>query len=705
MKFKKGYIFICGILLVTLISSFSFRIKKGYEALNVHDYFTAKNSFLKGLKYDPSAAAFGLATIYSRNDNPFYQLDSAYRYILLADSTFEVAKDRKKEKWQKYGWTRTGIDSLRQSISTQFFKIAKNENSIASYTEFISSHPWSNECAPATNTRDSLAFLKVVFENTSEAYDLFIAQYPTSKYVALAEDNFYYSQYVEATNKNDLEQYVSFLEKNPNSPMKPAAEQRVFEIVTGPNTESAYKKFVQNYLDNSFINQAWKEYFQVYLGNYSKERIQFFISNNPTAAYLKDIEQEYRLADSLFLPISIDGKYGYMNRFGEVVISPNYQFAGHFVNGLATVGNDDRYGAINKSGQLIIPFAYGSVSDFNQGRAIVEENDLLGIVDRNNKVIAPFEYEDLGDLSSELIYFSKGLRYGYMDIYGETKITENFDEAYSFMNGRALVEIGDYQAIIDSKGNYIFQPMFEGLAQLNDSLYSFEKDEMKGIITLSGKIIAEAKYDEIGLFHNELAFVINQDTLQYINGKGEVVISRGFKTYPNFELKGEFKNGTAVVSKKEKYGRINTKGEVIIPIEYDNLGVGKDYIPYKKKDAWGLINASNKMLIPAKYESIDLIAEKYVVAGLNDSIGLLDLNGNNLLPFTFHAIEGLIGDYLIVEKDGHRGLYKKNKQILEIIYDQIRLFKDDFVTLVQDDQIIYYDLRDERIVELKNNDE
>ena len=81
------------------------------------------------------------------------------------------------------------------------------------------------------------------------------------------------------------------------------------------------------------------------------------------------------------------------------------------------------------------------------------------------------------------------------------------------------------------------------------------------------------------------------------------------------------------------------------------------------------------------------------------------MNGNNLLPFTFHAIEGLIGDYIIVEKDGHRGLYKKNKQILEIIYNQIRLFKDDLVTLVQDDQIIYYDLRDERIVELKNDHE
>ncbi len=387
MKLKKGDIYIVGILFIVLVSSFSFRIKKGFEALSIHDYFSAKNYFYKGLKYDPSAAAFGLATIFSRDDNPFYHRDSAYRYIVMADSTFEAAKDKKKLKWSKYGWSRTGIDSLRQLISTQFFIVAKKENSVASYTDFISSHPWSVECASATNTRDSLAFLKVVFENTSEAYDSFIAQYPTSKYVDLAEDNFYYSQYVEATNKDDLKQYVDFLVKNPNSPMKPSAEQRIFEIVTAPNTEEAFKEFVSNYKDNSFIDQAWREYFQVYLNDYSKERIDIFLKENPLALNISEVQIESQLADSLFLPVSIEGKYGYMNRFGEIVIPPNYQFAGHFVNGLATVGNDEKYGAINKSGKLIIPFYYSSISDFIQGRAIVEENEKLGIIDRNNSCL------------------------------------------------------------------------------------------------------------------------------------------------------------------------------------------------------------------------------------------------------------------------------------------------------------------------------
>lgn len=705
MILRKIYLFFFGVLFFTLVSAFSFRIKSGFEALKELNYFEAKKDFYKGLKYNPSPAAFGLATIYSRNDNPFYHRDSAYRYIILADSTFDKTKDRKKEKWGKYGWTRTGIDSLRQIISTQFYIEAKKENTIEGYTDFIAYHPWSIECNQATNTRDSLAFLEVVYQNTSEAYDSFIAKYPDSRYVVLAEDNFYYAQYLEYTQKDNLSAYIKFLIEQPNSPMKKNAEQRIFEIVTAPNTELAYENFVLNYPDNSFIDKGWKEFFQVYIGNYSKERIQEFKDRYSFAPNIKYVEKELKLADSLFLPVSIDGKYGYMNRYGEVVITPDYQFAGYFVNGLAIVGNDNKYGAINKMGEIIIPFTYSSLSDFIQGRSIIEIDEKLGMIDRNNKVILNTEYEDLGDLSSELIYFSKGIRYGYTDIFGNTKIDVHFDEAYSFSNGRALVEIGDYQALIDTKGNYILEPTFEKLTQLTDSLYSFEKDELKGMISISGKVISEAKYDEIGVFSNDLAFVIKGDTLEYIDNKGNVLISKNFKTYPNFELKGEFKNGFAVVSKKEKYGRIDTVGNIVIPIDYDNLGVGNKFIPFMKKNAWGLLSAANKVTIPATYQSIDLIDDRFVIAGLNDTLGLLDTYGNKLLPFSFQAIEGLIGDYIIVEKDGKRGLYKKNQQVLEIIYSQIRLFAEDFVTLVKDDEIIYYDLRDERIVEIKSRDE
>lgn len=97
------------------------KIKRGFEALKVYDYFKAKKLFEKGMKYSPSAGAFGLAKIYMRNDNPFTSIDSAYRYVNLSKSFYPKAREGKKLRWAVYGWTEEGIDSLRQEISTLFY--------------------------------------------------------------------------------------------------------------------------------------------------------------------------------------------------------------------------------------------------------------------------------------------------------------------------------------------------------------------------------------------------------------------------------------------------------------------------------------------------------------------------------------------------------------------------------------------------------
>ncbi len=705
MKCLHALILLGFLFVVNVNSAMAFRIKSGYDALEQYDYFKAKNLFTKSLKSNPSAAAFGLSIIYSRNDNPFFNRDSAYRYILLADTTFEKAKLSKKERWKVYGWTRNGIDSLRQIISTQFYAAAQEEHSIPSYTEFVAKHPWAEQCEQATNTRDSLAFLNVVQENTSEAYDAFLAQYPTSRYADLAQDNFHYVHYLEFTKTDDLKAYNDYLLSFPDSPMKGSAELRVYEIATAPNTEEAYEFFVNRYPNNSYIDEAWKEFFQVYLSDYSKERIQSFLDTYPNAGNRSMIEQELLLADSLFLPVKVNGLFGYMNTDGVLTIKPEFQSAERFHNGLAIVGYNNAYGVIDKHGKVKIPFNFDAVSNFESGRAIVEKEEKLGMIDRNNKEILPTEYEDIGEVSEELVYFLKEEKYGYCNRMGEVVIGEHFNEAYSFSKGNALVEVDGNQAIIDTKGNYIFEPRFEKLHQLTDSLYSFSQDDLKGIISVNGKIIVEPIYDEIGTFNAGLALVASGDTVRYINQLGQVIIDKNFKTFANYLFKGEFNDGKAIVFRKGKYGKINAKGEIVTEIEHDNLGVGEKYTPFMKKELWGLLNEANKVVIPPTYSSLDVIDNRFVVAGEEDSLGLLDLKGNKLLPFAFQDISVLKDNFVKVKQDGMYGIYKLDKLLLEINYYQIRLFNDDFVLLINEEEVDYFDLKKEQIIEVKRNDE
>src|SRR4051812_5780940 len=109
------------IFLFILKSSFADRLEKGFERLRVYDYFAAKEYFEKTLEGDPAAAAFGLSAIYSTEKNPFYNTDSARKYILISDSSYGTLKDREKKEYAEYGVTPFSIDSLSQVICLDAF--------------------------------------------------------------------------------------------------------------------------------------------------------------------------------------------------------------------------------------------------------------------------------------------------------------------------------------------------------------------------------------------------------------------------------------------------------------------------------------------------------------------------------------------------------------------------------------------------------
>ena len=73
-------------LLIFYLISTSFclkgsKIEDAFEALSIYDYFKAKKLFYTELKRAiKSAAAYGLAMIYRRTDNPFSNTDNASKY-------------------------------------------------------------------------------------------------------------------------------------------------------------------------------------------------------------------------------------------------------------------------------------------------------------------------------------------------------------------------------------------------------------------------------------------------------------------------------------------------------------------------------------------------------------------------------------------------------------------------------------------------
>lgn len=133
-------------------------------------------------------------------------------------------------------------------------------------------------------------------------------------------------------------------------------------------------------------------------------------------------EYAYPFSESLAC-VCLDGKYGYINKEGEVVIPFQYTSAGIFSEGLARVSLGGKSGYIDKSGEVVITGDYTEVYDFSDGMALVKQNDKYGYIDKTGKMVIPARYGMAGFFNDGFAWVLKDGKYGLVDKYG----TSTFD--------------------------------------------------------------------------------------------------------------------------------------------------------------------------------------------------------------------------------------------------------------------------------------
>lgn len=151
--------------------------------------------------------------------------------------------------------------------------------------------------------------------------------------------------------------------------------------------------------------------------------------------------------------------WGYVNSEGEEVIPLKYKWAGDFDEGRAAVIETDAetYALIDKTGREILPPIYELVEwDGAHGVAKVSYEGLFGLYDRNGKEIVPLIYDWMGETANELILVrSTDGRCGYIRHNGEVAIPIEWDDAYDFEDGHALVFKNGDSFEIDVQGHRV----------------------------------------------------------------------------------------------------------------------------------------------------------------------------------------------------------------------------------------------------------
>ena len=89
--------------------------------------------------------------------------------------------------------------------------------------------------------------------------------------------------------------------------------------------------------------------------------------------------------------VSLDGKYGYLDTYGNIKIPLKYDDFVNFQEGLAAVKRGTQWGYINKRNEVVIPFRYERPGVFNGGMALVTHNGKDIYINKKGKCVRDCE--------------------------------------------------------------------------------------------------------------------------------------------------------------------------------------------------------------------------------------------------------------------------------------------------------------------------
>lgn len=201
--------------------------------------------------------------------------------------------------------------------------------------------------------------------------------------------------------------------------------------------------------------------------------------------------------------VSKNGKWGMINMNGQLEIPCKFDFfGGWFADGLARAQIGSKYVYINLQGKIVLAGDYDMARSFEDGVAKVEKGNSTYMINTKGEKVNLFTYpSEFGDGLCVGVKFSKEESkwyYGYADKKGKLAIPCEFEKAYKFEDGMALVQKDGKWGYIDTNGNWIIYREFdESFHFSTEGVAEVVQNGKWGLLTKDGDYVLPCEYDSL----------------------------------------------------------------------------------------------------------------------------------------------------------------------------------------------------------------
>jgi hypothetical protein len=408
----------------------------------------------------------------------------------------------------------------------------------------------------------------------------------------------------------------------------------------------------------------------------------------------------------------IGGLWGFINRQGQLAITPQYDFVDDFHNGRAIVKMNGKYGVINLDNEFVIKPEYDYIEFLrntnNSFYAIYLNTPRYGVINDKGQILVQVKYESLGNWQEGLSPFRSGKKFGFIDVDGQVAIPAEYDKVKDFSENLAAVQKNRLWGYIDHAGNFVIQPAYSSAGNFQNGKAPVTARKGNGYVNPKGEVTF-SKYSKCFEYYKGMAKVKVKGKFGFIDEKGKWVIHPHYKnisdfnqynmaivkkgrkygvidrkghhvTHISYQKIGAFSEGYAAVQRKNKYGFIDSTGKVVIEPQYMSAGkFSEGLAAISVKGRWGFINPSNKITVNPKYRKAGEFVENLARVRNDRSWGFINKSGSEVIPLKYGfasdfkdgiAIAGSASTF------GDRFITQQGKVLYDSSYQQVLQFED-----------------------------
>ena len=429
-------------------------------------------------------------------------------------------------------------------------------------------------------------------------------------------------------------------------------------------------------------------------GNYKlikNDTIQSIIKNNYQGEYFQEV--------SSFEPLK--GENAYFSYFGGKGFWTKGTGANFldgtskilpFSSGLAAVKNNGKWGFVDEQGEIVIPCEYSKVISFKEQLAAVKQKNIWKTIKINGEELDTLPWKDIKDWNN-LIWASDGKGWRMLD--NNFRVLEHIPSFKSFtkdrMTGNLIVFRGITSILINQNNEIVYQGKLSKINSVDNENYIVKKNFKSYLYNKSaGYKKLKRNISPIQVYKNRM-WIKKNGLYYFADTSGELLSKVGYERYFNYS------NGVAAGRIGKEWKIFNTNGDILFITEEKPLHTGSAnfilfksinngyYTFYDKSglrlnltsfydykvlqngniwvsnfEKWGLLDSTLEWI---KYPQFDRIVSinDALTAGVHHQIqGLCNLKGEELIPAYYPFIKKESNGYYRAEAGNEVHWYKPN---------------------------------------------